>query len=184
MMDLQTSKVDDAVPRPHPVLILGLGNILLRDEGVGVRVVEAMRDVALPAGVELFDGATAGLDLLDVIADRDLVIIVDAVDGPVEPGSVVRLVPEDLAPAASPGLSLHEMGVFETLAVAGQLGAAPKDVVILGVSPENVTCGLDLSPRIAGLVPRIVERVLHELEVKLGVEAGTKPATTFAGDGK
>ena len=150
--------------RPSPLLVLGVGNILLRDEGVGVRVVEAMGRMNLPPGVELFDGATAGLDLLDVLAHRRKVIIIDAVDCDCEPGTVLRLDPEDLAPQAGRGVSLHEIGLSEALTASRQLGIAPQEVVVLGVKPKNDDCGLELSPEIAGLVPGIIELVLAELE--------------------
>ena len=150
--------------RPCPVLVLGLGNILLRDEGVGVRVIEAMERLELPANVELFDGATAGLDLLGVLAGRRKVIVIDAIDGDCEPGTVLRLGPEDLVFQGGPGVSLHEIGLMETLAAARQLGIAPQEVVILGVKPKDVRHGLALSPEIGGLVPSIVDRVTAELE--------------------
>ncbi len=74
----------------HPVLVLGIGNILLRDEGVGVRVIEKLQLMDLPDGVEVVDGGTAGADLLDVIAEREKVIVIDATDVNAEPGGIVR----------------------------------------------------------------------------------------------
>jgi hydrogenase maturation protease len=130
---------------------------------VGVRVIEAMQRVDLPPDVELFDGATAGLDLLDVLANRRKVIVIDAMDGEAAPGTVARLQPGDLAPQGSAGLSLHEIGLLETLLAAKRLGICPEEVVILGIKPKDLDCGLDLSPEIAALVPRIVDMVLSEL---------------------
>jgi hydrogenase maturation protease len=147
----------------RPMLVLGLGNILLSDEGVGVRVVESMERMNLPHGVELFDGATAGLDLLDAIAGRRKVIVIDAMQGDLGPGTVLRLGPEDLASPAGPGLSLHEVGLLEALAAAGRLGIAPEEVVILGVKPKDCSYGLALSPEIESLLPKVAEAVLAEL---------------------
>jgi hydrogenase maturation protease len=146
------------------VLVLGLGNILLRDEGVGVRVVEAMEQMDHPSEVEVFDGATAGLDLLEVLADRRKVIVIDAIDGDCEPGTVLRLTPEDLVFQAAGGVSLHEIGLVEVLRAATRLGVAPQEVVILGVQPRYVTYGLELSVTLAGLLPKIIDFVLAELE--------------------
>ena len=101
----------------QPILILGLGNILLRDEGVGVRVIETMRELDLPPEVELYDGGTVGADLLDVLADREKVIVIDAISGELPPGTVVRLTAAELAPAAEPSVSLHDFGL------AGDAGA-------------------------------------------------------------
>lgn len=150
--------------RPCPNLVLGLGNILLRDEGVGVRVVQAMERMALPPDVEAFDGGTAGLDLLDVLADRRKVVIIDAADGEGAAGSIYRFVPADLAARCRPGVSLHEVGLLEALTAARQLGAAPQEVVIIGVKPAEVSWGLDLSPEVARLVPRLIALVRAELE--------------------
>ena len=170
-MPTQTRSSYPTHTRPCPTLVLGVGNILLRDEGVGVRVVEAMRQMKLPPGVELLDGATAGLDLLDALADRRKIIIIDAIEGDSEPGTVLRLTPDDLAPRSGPSISLHEIGLLEALVVAKQLGIAPQVVTIFGVKPHDVAWGLDLSPETARLVPEIVEWVLTELgsETKVDV---------------
>ena len=152
--------------QPCPVLVLGLGNILLRDEGVGVRVIEAMRQMDLPSGVEVFDGATAGLDLLEVLAHRRRVIVVDAFEGDGAPGTVWRLGLEELAGQGAAGLSLHEIGLREALVAAERLGCAPGEVVVVGIKPKEVGCGLDLSAEIARLVPGIIKAVLGEVEGK------------------
>ena len=172
MMLSETQQHRGVQTQSCPILVLGLGNILLRDEGVGVRVVEAMERVDLSPGVEIIDGATAGFDLIDVLADRRKVIVIDAIDGQCEPGTVIRLTPEDLVPQGNRGVSLHEMGLLEALTAAGQLGVAPDEVVIFGVRPNNVSCGLDLSLEIARLVPAIIELVLAELEVTENKDEG------------
>lgn len=149
--------------RRKPLLALGLGNILLRDEGVGVRVVEAMAGMELPPDIELFDGATAGFDLLDALADRRKVVVIDAIEGDAEPGTVLRLQPENLVPHAAQTVSLHDVGLLEALTAARQLDIHPQEVVILGVRPADVSCGLGLSAQVAALVPKIIELVLAEL---------------------
>jgi len=168
-MRLQTEDCHREDIAPRPTLVLGLGNILLRDEGLGVRVVEAMGHMTLPKDVELFDGATAGLDLLDVLANRRKVIVIDAVDCDADPGTVLRLTPQDLVPRHSQDISLHDLGLLETLAAAGHLGVAPEEVIILGVRPGDVSCGLTLSATIAAMVPKIVHLVLAELGVSNGL---------------
>jgi hydrogenase maturation protease len=101
---------------------------------------------------------------LDVLAGRRKVVVIDAIAGSSAPGTVLRLSPADLAPQHAPGFSLHEVGFFEALTMARQLGIAPQEVVILGVKPHDVSCGLDLSPETARLVPRIIELVRAEIE--------------------
>ena len=146
-----------------PVLVMGIGNILLRDEGVGIRVIEAMRGMHLPPGVELVDGATGGLDLIDVIAGRRKLIVIDAAQADAGPGTVFRMRPEDLAPPGEGSIPQHEMGLLETLRAAEALGSPPNEVVIFGVQPKEVCWGLDLSDELAAVVPQVIELVIAEL---------------------
>ncbi|MFH0981281.1 MAG: HyaD/HybD family hydrogenase maturation endopeptidase [Planctomycetota bacterium] len=162
--------VHDSAPRTPPsvrktcpTLVLGIGNILLRDEGVGVRVVEALARMELPPDVEVVDGGTAGLDLLEVLADRRKVIVIDAVEGNLEPGTVMRLGGADFVPRGGQSVSLHDIGLLETLLVARQLGIAPQEVVVFGIKPKEAGCGLALSPEVERVVPRVIESVLAEV---------------------
>ena len=153
-----------AVPPPRPpILVLGIGNILLSDEGIGVHVIEALQGTDLPGNVELVDGGTAGADLIDVLSDRRKVIVVDAMDANCEPGSILRLRPTDLMPQASASVSLHEIGLLETLQMVAHIGSAPDEVVIFGVKPKRLAPGLELSEELKASVPRVVESVLAEL---------------------
>jgi hydrogenase maturation protease len=146
-----------------PILVLGIGNILLRDEGVGVHAVRAMDSAPLPDGVELLDGGTAGADLLDAISERRKLIVVDALDAEVAPGTILRMKPQDLKADPSAGISLHEFGIAQTLTMAQQLHCCPADVTIIAIAPQDTQCGLELSPQMKQWMPRIIEAVLHEL---------------------
>ena len=152
-----------------PVLVLGVGNILLRDEGVGVHVVQAIEarvaagDLALPEGVEVCDGGTLGLDLLDLIEGRRKAIVVDALDADAVPGTVLRFTAEDLARREAVDLSLHQLGLFEMLAMARQLGRVPEEVIIFGIVPKDMSPGLELSAEVAAVVPEVIRRVLAEI---------------------
>jgi hydrogenase maturation protease len=148
----------------RPVLVLGIGNILLHDEGIGVYVVEQMQKGGVGDYVELLDGGTAGADLLDHICDRQKVIVVDAVDVDIEPGTILRFTSDDLASNTGQSISLHEFGIADTLAMARRLNCAPQEVIIIGIKPKDVTAGLGLSDEIAGIVPRIIECVSAEIE--------------------
>jgi hydrogenase maturation protease len=149
----------------RPILILGIGNILLKDEGIGVRVVQAMQKMELPPDVEICDGGTGGADLLDIIAHRRKLIIIDAADADVEPGTVIKMGANDLAQNKE-SISLHEFGLAETLFAAAQLKCSPKEVVIFGVKPFEVAYGIELTPPIAALVPRLVNLVLAEANIE------------------
>jgi hydrogenase maturation protease len=153
-----------------PILVLGIGNILLADEGVGIHVVHEMAAradaarLALPDGVELFDGGTFGIDLLDTLAGRRKVIVVDAVRTDAAPATVLRFTAADLVRREATDLSLHQVGLLETLTMAGHLGCAPDEVVIFGIVPGTLDPGLELSPEVAAVVPRVVDLVVDELK--------------------
>jgi hydrogenase maturation protease len=152
-----------------PLLVLGIGNILLRDEGVGVHVIETIEaDVAagklrLPDDVELYDGGTFGIDLIDVISGRRKVVCIDAVCVDAPPGTILKFSGDDLARKEVPDLSLHQVGLLETLAMARQLGSAPGEVVIFGIVPETIHSGLEMTTRVAAAVPKVIDMVLKEL---------------------
>ena len=152
-----------------PVLVLGVGNLLLKDEGVGVHVVQAIEaqvaagDLALPESVEVGDGGTLGLDLVDLVENRRKVIVVDAVEADAAPATILRFTAEDLVRRQASDLSLHQVGLFEALAMARQLGCAPDVVVIFGIVPKDMSPGLELSAEVAAVVPEVIRRVLAEI---------------------
>lgn len=147
-----------------PTLILGIGNILLGDEGVGIRAVEAMRELDLPAGVELVDGGTGGADLVDILADRRNVIVIDAMQAGIEAGAIRRMSVDELLTAEGGAISLHELGLVESLHIASLLGCEPRKTTVFGVQPHRISPGLQLSAEVASAVPRVIEAVLTALE--------------------
>jgi len=151
------------VPTPVPRLVLGIGNLLLGDEGVGVRIIEAIRERAMPEDVEAADGGTGGADLVDLMAGRRKVIIVDAAEFDGRPGDILRFTAADLGRRESIGLSLHDLGLAEALTMMRRLGCEPEEVVIFGVKPKDMSPGLDLTAEVAAAVPKVVELVLAEL---------------------
>ena len=161
---LQRCNIDmSAACNRRPILVLGIGNILLRDEGVGVRVIEQMQKMHLPGDVELVDGGTAGADLLDVLAERKKVIVIDAIQADCEPGTILRFSADELTRPDKASISLHDLGLGEALIMTRHLGCAPEDVVIFGIKPKDISCGLELSEEITASVPKVVELVLAEI---------------------
>jgi len=160
----QTEEQGKESPAPSSsILVMGVGNILLSDEGVGVRVIEALKERKLPDTIELLDGGTGMLDLLDILANRDKVIIIDAVRGGNEPGAVYRFTLTDIAMQRQNLMSLHQIGLLETLNLAELTGCTPRDVVILGIEPKKIDWGLELSPEVAAVVSKVIELVISEL---------------------
>jgi hydrogenase maturation protease len=146
------------------VLILGLGNPLLGDEGIGVRVVEELKGLELPDGVTVAEGGTSGLGLLGLMEDYQRVIVVDAADMRHPPGHVVRFTPSEaqLKTVEAP-LSPHQIGLGEVLALAEALEVAPADLAIIGVQPSRIEMGVGLSPEVEGAIPQIIRIILDEL---------------------
>jgi len=147
----------------EPVLVLGIGNILMRDEGVGVHTAAELIKRPLPEYVEVLDGGTSGADLLDFIADRRKVVIIDAADADVEPGTILKLKPDDLEETGCCTISLHEFGVAQTILAARHLNCAPKEAVIIAVKPYELSAGIGLSKQMQKRVPILLEAVLEEI---------------------
>jgi hydrogenase maturation protease len=149
---------------PQPTLVLGIGNILLGDEGFGVRVIEAMQEIGPPPGVELYDGATAGIDLIEVMSGRRKVIVIDVIAADGDPGTVLRLKPDDLPQASGYGASVHDVGIVEALELIRRLGNPPQEVVLVTAIPKQIAFGLELSPELTAAIPKAIDLVLQELE--------------------
>ena len=155
--------------RTPSVLVLGLGNILLSDEGVGVRIVEALdASHELPDDVEALDGGTSGMELLDMVAGRDCLIVADAVNADGPPGRVVRLENDDIRALFETRFSPHQLGLSDMLAALRLIDKAPRRVLVIGVVPENLKTGLDLSPAAAIGRDAAVAMIVDEL-ARLGM---------------
>lgn len=151
------------------ILVLGVGNTLLQDEGIGVKIIEQLQaDYLFSDNVELMDGGTLGLRLLDPITQTDHLIVVDAVQNGQAPGTLYRLPADELTKRVAFKNSLHQLDLVETLAYAEILGNRPT-AVIVGVEPEDISpWGTELTPTIRTLVPEMCRRVLTEIEAAGG----------------
>ena len=143
-------------------VILGVGNLLLRDEGIGVHVAQALKGMLLPDGVEVVDGGTSP-DLPYLVEGADKLIVVDAVQAGGEPGSIYRLTPEDVAARPDALLSAHQMDLLASLRTL-RLDGGPKEVVIIGVEPEEIGWGLEPSPKLQERLLEIIKATLREVE--------------------
>ena len=140
--------------------VLGIGNVLLRDEGVGCHVVHALEGIPLP-DVKIIDGGTCP-DVLQFLEDADKLIIVDAVKGGGTPGQIYRFHLEDITLEQKPFLSLHDMGLVDNLMLM-QLWRNIGEAVIIGVEPREINWGLELSPELQEKMPQIIDAILSEL---------------------
>ena len=147
-----------------PILILGVGNSIQMDDGIGVHVIDEMRKKPLPANIELFDGGTLGYDLLGTIEGRKKIVVVDAVKGQQPPGTLYKFSPEDV-PNDNNYDSLHQLGIIEAIRLAGLQDKAPDQTVIIGVEPEVIDWGLSLTDTVKEKIPRIIDMVMDEIKV-------------------
>lgn len=142
------------------VLILGIGNLLWADEGFGVRCVEAMAETfALPEGVTLLDGGTQGLYLLPFLEQADALIVFDAIDYGLPPGTM-KIVRDDEVPAfmGAKKMSLHQTGFQDVIATATLMGYRPAKMVLIGCQPvELEDFGGGLRPAVAARIPQALE---------------------------
>jgi hydrogenase maturation protease len=145
------------------LLVLGLGNLLLGDDGVGSAAIALLLDrYRPPRGVRVLDGGTLGLSLLPYLDDADAVLLVDAIRADAPPGSLVRLDGEQVAPAVATRLSPHQIGVSDLLDGARWLDRYPARLVLLGVVPETLELAVGLSPPVARALPDLVEQIVDE----------------------
>jgi hydrogenase maturation protease len=163
------------------VLVLGVGNILMRDDGVGVHAVQALADAyELPANLRVVDGGVGGLGLLGEFADLDCLLIVDAVRNGGVPGSIHHLGPEHIQPRRGLFISAHEVGMAELLAAAEFSGRLP-ETQIIGVEPlDTETVGLEISLLLRSALPQVVAAIVdtlhaHGIELKEKSKLGIQP---------
>jgi len=140
--------------------VLGIGNALLRDEGIGCHVAHALEEIPLP-DTKIIDGGTCP-DVLQFIEDTDKLIIVDAVKGGGTPGQIYRFHLEDITLEQKPFLSLHDVGLVDNLMLM-QLWHNISEAIIIGVEPKEINWGLELSPELQGKMPQIIDTILSEL---------------------
>lgn len=163
--------------RPARVVILGVGNLLLKDEGIGVHIARMLEDTPSPPDtvLEVIDGGTLP-DVLLTLDEVDKLIVVDAVQGRCEPGAVYRFHPDDIDVGGITLTSPHQISFLDSLWMMERFGQGPKDVVIIGVEPEETGWGLELSATLQERIPQIIRTVLREIgtECPGGPEKGER----------
>jgi len=146
------------------IVILGIGNTILSDEGVGVHAAEALLAAYdLPDGVEVIDGGTSGMELLDPLSGVDLLVVLDAVKAKRDPGTVICLVGKEVPVFFRSKLSPHQVSICDVLASLEFAGDSPKDLVLIGCEPLSLELGTDLTPVIAEKVPAMVAAAVAQL---------------------
>jgi hydrogenase maturation protease len=162
--------------RTAELLILGLGNVLCADDGLGVLTVHLLeRRYRVPPSVSIVDGGTLGLSLLPLLQRARRVLMVDAIRFEhAQPGSFVRLAGAEVAPAVRERLSPHQIGVADLLDGAAMLGCSLAEIVLLGLVPKDMTLRIGLSPPVACQVPMLTRRIVIEAR-RFGYRLSQRP---------
>lgn len=146
------------------VLVLGIGNVLMMDDSIGVRAVnELQRRFRLSGEVDVLDGGTSGIGLLSYIRNRECLIIIDALKCGQSPGTIVRVEGADVPARFVTRISPHQLGISDLLAVASLKGELPDKIVLFGVEPGRVELGLGLSEEVEANFERLIEVIVSEL---------------------
>jgi len=143
--------------------IIGCGNLLMQDEGIGGHLIEYLKGKTIPAGVELVDGGCGGFDLLGLIQESREVIIVDAVKAGGSPGDIYKFTPEDYQTDTFPKTSLHDVSLKDIFEIVKRTGSLPR-IIIFGVEPKTIGWGMELTPDVGKVLPRLAELVIKEVQ--------------------
>jgi hydrogenase maturation protease len=147
------------------VLVLGIGNLVMSDDGIGVRVAQRLSErYRFPPGVRVVDGGTLGLDLLPMLEGVEKLLLLDAVETAHPVGTIVRLLGKEISIVMKSKLSTHQAGLQDLLLLADLLGYLPREIVLLGVRVEEIGLGMDLSEQVAPRLDQLVALALQELE--------------------
>lgn len=156
--------MNSCVDTSAAILVLGIGNLVMGDDGAGVRVVqELQKRYIFPPHVEIMDGGTLGLDLLPKLEGIGRLLVVDAVETGGEPGTLVRLLGEELPIALQTKVSPHQMGLKDLLAVAELMGHTPREMVLVGIQPAGIGMSAELSPHVAERLEEMIANVVTKL---------------------
>ena len=149
-----------------PIAIIGVGNYLRGDEGVGIHAVEKLRSISWPEDVEIIDGGTPGVALLHLMEERQLVILIDCADFGAKPGEIEIFDPDQLKRDEKEEISLHATDLLTSLELARRLGRYPQKAVIIGIQPKAISSGTSLSPELSYAVdeiPDMVKEIIREM---------------------
>ena len=159
------------MPGESKVIVLGLGNILHSDDGVGPQAIGRLRqDPRVLNDVSLIDGGTLGLELLTYVWDCSYLLVLDAVDVGQPPGTLVRMSSQELRALPGQG-SVHQLGVADLLVALRVLANRTPEVVLLGVQPATTEWGTQLSPAVAAVLPALADAAVAEMSRKAHAQA-------------
>ena len=149
----------------NEITVLGIGNIILSDEGFGVRVVEYLQEkYNFPDNVALIDGGTLGVELTQFITGTKKLLIIDSIDGGKSAGTLFHLEGDEIRAHFSEKLSAHEVGIQDVLTMLELTGKPVPEVIVIGAQPFSLEAGIDLTPQMQELLSTIADKALEILK--------------------
>jgi len=146
------------------VVVLGLGNLLMQDEGVGIHALRVLlSDYRFEPEIEIVDGGTSGLDLLPFFRPESRMIMVDAMTFDQAPGTIGRVENEDILARLNTKTSVHHLGLSDLLAMAKLTDVMPEQIVLFGVQPEGLELEVELTDTVRESIPKLIEHVIGQL---------------------
>ncbi len=148
---------------PRKTLVLGVGNILLGDDGFGVHLVNSLAETPFPPNVQILEAGTVSHQLIPLFREIERLIVIDAVEAGDKPGSIFRFTPDDMRFPSEQKMSLHQISLVDVLRMAELTGGKP-ETVIIGVQPKDASSwSLELTEEVRAVLPRVRELVMEEL---------------------
>ncbi len=145
-------------------LIIGVGNILMGDEGFGPYIIEELKGLDLPEGVSLLDAGTATLDIADLVAGYERLIILDTVKSNGTPGDIYKFKPDDIAQKKETELSLHQYSLLDAVGMLRITQDIPSDITIIAIEPKDVSMKIGISHILKERISKIKQLILKELK--------------------
>ena len=152
-------------PQRFETMVIGVGNTILSDDGVGVHAARLLEDdPRVPKGVNILDGGTIGLELVPYLSDASRILFLDAINSGGAPGTLTRMIARDFL-GISGGWSAHQLGVADLIAALLLVASSPQEIVVLGVQPGNTDWGTTLSAKVEAALAPLVEAAVAQLRV-------------------
>lgn len=144
------------------IAIIGIGNILLKDDGVGVHTIKQLENEDFPSTIELVDGGTSTLDMLSYFLDFKKIIVVDCLRAEYEPGTIYKIKPEDISSFKKESLSIHDVQILDVVKMANMLGKHPS-VTIFGIEPKEINFDTEMTDCMKMKIPEVIKLIKKEL---------------------
>lgn len=148
----------------RPILVVGVGNSIMMDDGFGVEVINQLKEEYKNEMVDFFEGGNLGIDMLPWLADREFILFIDAIEAGHKAGTIFRFEPNEVNYKNAIKTSVHQIGLIDSLNMTNFIGKSPKKSILIGVQPGVIDWGLELSDEVKASIPKVKKLVVEEIE--------------------